>query len=122
MAKGYPDGSVGAAAASAAQASLHAAVATASKTGWKSSEFWVTVGGAGASAALAILVANPFGMIAAGAVAAGVAMYSASRGNVKASLGSAAITALGAVAKQGGAAGEVATVVGAVVSQATSNT
>ena len=92
----------------AAEAALHAAAAQAGKSGVKTTEFWATVLGAGASVALGIVLPTPFGLIAAGAIAAGTAAYSFSRGNVKAALGAAAVNALGAAAKVPGVVGEVA--------------
>jgi hypothetical protein len=118
MPKGYADNMVGPAKAGA-QAALHAAVEQASKAGWRSSEFWITVGGAGLAAFLALAVANPIGMIAAGVVTAGVAAYGASRGSVKKALGTAALAGLSQVAKEiPGEVGQIAGVVGAVVSAA----
>jgi hypothetical protein len=103
----------------AAQTAAHAAVAAAGKTGVKTSEFWVSIGAAIAGVVCVALIPTPFGAIAAGAIGYGAAKYAESRGNVKASLGTAALNALGAIAQQvPGPVGKVAAVAATAVAAA----
>jgi hypothetical protein len=98
---------------------MHAAAQNAAKTGVKTSEFWVSVGAAAAGVLCALLVPTPFGMIAAAGVGAAAAVYSTSRGNVKAAALGAVGAAAAAASSAGGIVGEVGTAVGVVAGAAT---
>lgn len=96
----------------AAQAALSAAAANASSPGWKTSEFWVSIGAAAAgSAAIAILGVSTGGIVSGiiGAVALG---YAHSRGNVKAAALAGASAGLAAAAASSNVTAQMAAKVG----------
>lgn len=98
--------------ADAAQAALQAAATNASSTGWKTSEFWVSVASAAAgTAAIAILGASTGGIVSGilGAVAIG---YAHSRGNVKAAALAGASAGLAAAAASSNVTAQMAAKVG----------
>lgn len=100
----------------AAQAAAHAAVQAGGKSGVKTSEFWVSVGSAILGTVGLALIPTPFGAIAATALAIGAGAYATSRGNVKAALVQAGMSALGGVASSvPGAVGTVAGAAAAVI-------
>lgn len=70
--------------AEAAHAAVQAATENASKTGVKTSEFWVNVLAAAGAVLATALLPGIGGIAAAAALGVGAAAYSTSRGNVKA--------------------------------------
>lgn len=84
--------------ADAAQAALAVAATNASSTGFKTSEFWVSVLAAGGGTLATLLIPGVGGLILAGILAAGAGAYSHSRGNVKAAALAGASAGLAAAA------------------------